>query len=336
MTITRLNQLSAETQFIDDLLTDGAVAASISSSKAKTGTYAYRIASTTKPTGMAFAAKNELRAGVWINHIGASDEAVIFRWYHADSDMSEVVWNNGDGNVYIIHDGVIRQTISEAAANINRNDTWMHLGLTIDEGDFISVYLDGAQILTHPGATDGGIESFYFGGASALNGWNSFAYFDDFYIDQTTGEIDIAPQSKRFLWQLANAAGSDNAFTPSAGSNYQNVDDAGAPDGDATYNKALTSGLKDTFQTANITVPADHVIRAYIPLNISKKTDAGTASQIKLHTYDGSTYQSGAAQALSTAYATKWERQPLQPDTTAWNETDANSMQTGYESSGSF
>lgn len=336
MTITRLNQLTAETQYISDLLTDGVLAATISSSKAKTGTYSYAFASTTKPTGMALSNKTEIRAGVWINHIDVSDEGVIFRWYHADSHRSEIHWDNGDNNIYYIHDGTIRQTIGQAAANINRTDTWMHLAITIKDGSFVTVYLDGIALFSHTGATDGAIVSFYFGGASSLNGWNSTTYFDDFYIDDTTGESDAVPPQKRFLFQLVNGAGADAQFTPSAGSNFQNVDDAGAPDEDTTYNKGLSSGLKDTFNTAPVTVPTDHVIRARITLAIAKKTDGGTNSQIKLHTYDGSTYQSGSAQSLTTAYATKWERQVLQPDGTAWNETDANSMQDGYESAGSF
>lgn len=338
MTITRRGQLTAETQFTGDFLTDGATAAVISSTKAKTGTYSYRHQTTANPTGMTITSTAQLRAGFWLNHAGISNNSnsELFRIYRAAGGSPHaVIWDQNDALIRIAIGGANVASASLASTNINRNDTWMHIGITFyahASAGYLSVYVDGVQVLTYTGNTSGNVDSIYFGG----QGWNISAYFDDFYVDDTTGESDAAPSAKRFLFSLVNAAGADAQFTPSAGSNYQNVDDSGAPDSDTTYNAALSAALKDTFNTADITMPADHVIRAAIIIAVVKRTDAGTASQIKLHSYDGATYQSGTAQTPTTSYNTIFERQPLQPDATAWNEVDFEAMQYGYESAGAF
>lgn len=340
MTITRRGQLTAETQFTGDFLTEGATAAVISSTKAKTGTYSYRHQATTNPTGLAIPASAQIRAGYWLNHaaIPAGAQGWLMRWIQG-SDLNGFYWDENDTLVRLSIDSVDVASVSLGATDLNRNDTWMHIGVNVyaNASGFASLYIDGIQVLTYAGNTAGNIDTVYFGGRiGGGSGWAASAYFDDFYVDTAASELDVAPPSKRFLFSLVNGAGADAAWTPSAGSNFQNVDDSGVPDADTTYNKAASSGLKDTFDTANITVPADHVIRAMIPIAIAKKTDAGTDSQLKLHSYDGSTYQSGSAQVLSTSYNTIWERQVIQPDSTSWNETDANAMQFGCESAGSF
>lgn len=342
MTIARLGQLTAETQFTGDFLTDGSTSPVISNTKARTGTYSYRNNTTTHPIGLGFSAVSQIRAGYWLNHVGMGSpgESVIFRWYQGPV-KNEIWWDSTDNLVRITLDGLEVASTNVALTDLNRNDTWMHVGVNVKvhvTTGFVTLYVDGNPVLLFTGDTGSdGIEALYFGGrADTLGGWSTNAYFDDFYLDSAVSELDVPVPSKRFLFSLVNAAGLNAEFTPSAGSNFQNVDDSGAPDGDTTYNKALSAALKDTFNTANVTLPADYVIRAAIILAIVKRTDASTASQLKLHSYDGSAYQNGAVQTPGTAYNTIWERQVAQPDATPWNETDFNAMQFGYESAGTF
>lgn len=340
MSITRRGQLTAETQFTGDFLTEGATAAVISSTKAKTGTFSYRHQTTTNPTGLAIPASDQIRAGFWLNHLGipASAQAWLFRWI-SGSTLNGFYWDENDSLVRLSLNGSDVASVSLGSTNLNRNDTWMHVGLNVfaNASGFASLYIDGIQVFNYLGNTGSNIDTLYFGGRiGGGSGWGVSAYFDDFYVDTATSESDVAPPSKRFLFSLVNAAGADAQWTPSAGSNFQNVDDSGVPDGDTTHNAALSASLKDTFNTASIAVPAGHEIRAAIILAIARRTDAGITSQIKLHSYDGSTYQSGAAQTPSVSYNTLWERQVLQPDGAGWNETDFGLMQFGAESSGSF
>lgn len=349
MTITRLGQLTAETQDLN-FQTDSIFPATISSTKAKTGTYSYRHAIGEEPAGIAVPATSRLRAGVWVNHAGvvvsSTVRACLFRLIRTSGERHTLCWGDDPSVVTIRLNSINTDlaSISAGAIGLDAQNTWMHLGIDFyahaSAGYFV-FYLNGVETLRYDGNTAGTISSIYFGGRAFLSigeasGWSNYAYFDDFFVDDMTGEGEEAIPSKRFLFSLTNGAGANAQWTPSAGSNYQNVDDAGAPDDDTTYNKALSAGLKDTFNTADITVPADHVIRAKIPICIAKKTDAGTDSKLKLHTYDGATYQDSAEFTLTTAYATYFVRQPLQPDATAWNEVDSNAGQVGYESAGSF
>lgn len=340
MTIVRLGQLTAETQFTSDFLTDGASSPTISSTKAKTGVWSYRFGSNIDSIGLSFGTVNQFRAGCWINHIGAGGGAnTIFRWYKGSGGSAhQIVYNSATDLIEIRISGSVVATVSASGIGFTTNDTWMHLGVNFkaDAAGFCTFYLDGENVLTYSGNTAGDIASLYFGGQIGAGDWNNFAYFDDFYVDSAVGESDVPPPSKRFLFSLVNAAGADAAWTPSAGSNFQNVDDSGAPDGDTTHNAALSTSLKDTFNTASIAVPAGHEIRAAIILAIARRTDTGVASQIKLHSYDGVTYQSGAAQTPTISYNTLWERQVLQPDGSPWVESDLNLMQFGAESAGSF
>lgn len=339
MTITRLGQLSAETQWDGAFITDGAIAAAISNTKAKTGAYSYQHEQSTNPMGLGFAECYGIRAGCWVNHIGTSVfDASLFRWHHGSGDEAHFYWDNGTNNLIYLVEGVERASVGVGAANFNRNDEWIHIGVTIQGGvgGYVSFYVDGIQVLTWSGTVETGIDAFYVGGKAGLSGWNSSAYFDDIFVDLYEDELDAAVPSKRFLFALPDAAGANSAWTPVGDTpNFECVDET-PPDEDTTYVKALSATLKDTYNLAAITVPTDHVIRAVIPLAIARKNDAGTPSTLKLHSYDGSTYQSSAAKTLPIAYGLLWERQPLQPDGSVWNQTDMNSCQYGVESAGTF
>lgn len=340
MSITRIGQLTAETQFETEFVTDGAFAATISTTKVKTGAYSYRHQINTDPMGLGFANKSMIRAGFWVNHIGTTSfDASLFRWHHSDGDEAHIYWDNNTNNLVYLVEGDERDSVGVAAANFNRNDEWIHVGLVVKSGadGFVSLYIDGIRVINYEGVIEGNIDALYMGGKAGLSGWNSSAYFDDFYVDELSAEVDAAPPSKRFMYARPNAAGADSEWTPIGDTpNFECVDDTGVPDDETTYVKALEAGLLDTYNVESITLPVDHVIRAVIPIAIARKTDSGTDATLKLHSYDGATYQSSAAKTLSVSYGSVWERQPLQPDGSAWNEADFAAMQFGIESAGAF
>jgi hypothetical protein len=98
-----------------------------------------------------------------------------------------------------------------------------------------------------------------------------------------------------------DAAGTDADFTPSAGSNYQNVDEVG-PDEDTTYNESDgTAGHRDSFNCEAI---SGVTVLAVGTLVRARKTDVGDASLLLGAVYSGSETQS-AAKALTEQYLTK-------------------------------
>jgi hypothetical protein len=138
-----------------------------------------------------------------------------------------------------------------------------------------------------------------------------------------------------------NAAGALANWTPSAGSNYQNVDDSGAHDSDATFNYTTTSGIKDalgiTNTTPGVTVPAGHIVVAVRAGAMVRKSNAGTDPQVKLGIRDGSGNESlGAAQSLSTTYGYKSTRFTTTPLGAAWSEAAVDGHTIVIESAGTF
>lgn len=346
MTITRLGHLIGELRYPAEYIEFGTLAGiSYSNTKARTGSWSYRFgASEEVPIGIAIPIQTYIRAGMWINHNGlvsGSAQARIFTWHTTGGagSSSGVRWSESTDLLELVINGVVQDSVAVATVGFNNPDTWMHCGLVVKadtSSGFASFYLNGSQILTFSGNTGADIAGVYAMGTLSINNeWANFAYMDDFYIDSLTVEADTPPPAKRFLFSVVDGAGADAEFTPLSGSNYENVDDI-PPDDDTSYNRALSVGLKDTLNTASISVPTDYVIRAAIPMAIARKTDSGVSSQLKLHSFDGATYQSSAAKNLAVTYGILFERQTAQPDETAWNQTDFNAMQFGYESAGSF
>lgn len=349
MTVTRLGQLTAETQFLGDFITDGSNAPDISSTKANTGIYSYRFSNNNAadPIGLGFSPVAKLRAGVWVNHNGAqgsTSQVILFRLRKGSGDANphSVRWDEQNDELELRIDNVDVATVSALSTLLPTVDTWMHLGIVFyahaSEG-FFSFYLNGAQILTYSGNTNADpIGAVLFGGRyTAGDSWANFAYFDDFYVDSLTDESDLPPTSKRFLWGIVDANGSLNQWTPEgAVSNYECVDDPGAPDEDATYVKTLQAGDVDRYEHSGVSVPGTYRIRAVIPTAIAKKTDAGTDAELGIGLYDGVNTETDDDNFVPTAYDTIWGRFESQPDGTTWNETDLNAMQLVIESQGTF
>lgn len=348
MTVIRLGQAGFESQNIREVIQFSATVPTISSVAAFTGTYSLRFnngASANGGVGFAFSAAHpgarvacQFRHGT-PSHIGGIP-AGILTIAAAATRLAHVTYDGDSELIDLYINGAVEDSVSAASIGLADVDTWRHIALTYLSGSpgYCTFYVDGVAALTYSGTLTGNIDNvqaMWNAGNSAFGNHN---YLDDFYTDGLDGEDDSAPSSRRFLWAVPDTTGADAGWTPSTGSNYQNVDDA-PPDDDTTYNKLLTSAgsPRDTFNFGSISVPADHIIRAVIPTVYLRKTDAATPAEISLHAYDGATYLDGDdIENLPTAYGFRFARFETQPDLTAWNETDLNNMQWGYRARGSW
>lgn len=338
MPITRIGQLTAEFRNTDDFQTFGNESFIISSTHAKTGTYAYKY-NVTAPMGLGFTARDELRSSYWMRYNSVAGRCILFIFHVSSTTLSGshyIMYNASTTDIEMYVAGTLVDSISAATIGFNVLDTWHQFASTIKAhatDGFFSLYFNGDRVLNYTGEIDVDIDAVYVSGYynTSFSAWGLDTYVDDFYVDDTTGEDDASPSGRRFMLALPDGAGANAAWTPSTGSNYQNVDDT-PHDGDSTYNYALTSGLKDTFNLQDVTLPALHALRAVIPTAMVKKTDAEYDGQLKLHSYDGSTYRSSDAISLQTSYKSKFVRWTIQNDATAWDQTDFNAYQFGYES----
>lgn len=346
MAFTRVWQSGAEMQHVnelDELASLGSASTTISSTKAKTGTYSYRYGPSTYPRGKAISG-TQFRAGVFLNHSGlaastSATQAILFHVATSGVSSIYVIWKGDTSDLELYVNGSLVDSVDAASVGFTTTDTWFHVGIackTDASAGWVSIYLDGVKILDYAGNTGTAANGVYFGGRASTNGWVNYVYFDDFYVDTATSEADAAVPSYRFLWQAVNGAGTSAAWTANGASpNYACVDDA-VPNDDTDYVSAVASGTIDYYATASVTVPSGYVIAAIIAAAWAKKTDAGTDSEIKLGTRLSGTDVTGSAQNLPTTYGPLFERQTTKPGGGAWTESDANSAEVKIESAGTF
>lgn len=306
------------------------------------------------------------RMGYWLYHNGyttAPQNLVLYMtttgFDTGDSAQFFVFINGSTGNIDFarnhVTSGVEILQSSPIPPRLSQMNSWIHVGITHNIHDttgFCTVYIDGivgASLVgdTRPYGRGGGMGFFgtdipyaFCAGtytSPGTTGFNSEGRIDDIYCDSYEAEADAAVPSYRYLPQFVSAAGADADWTPvGEANNYQNVDE-NPPDGDTTYNRALSINLRDTFIPTTITLPADHEIISRILFAYAKRLDAVTQPEISLHNYDGLTYDDGPDLPLNLDYYPYvWSRFTTQPDTSPWNETDINAMQLGYRSRGTF
>lgn len=156
-------------------------------------------------------------------------------------------------------------------------------------------------------------------------------HFADFYCNDATGS---APNNTfwgdtRIQPLLPSGAGATTQWTPSAGSNFQNVDDA-TPDGDTTYNSSSTLNQVDTYAYSNLTPTAGTVFAVQV-LTYARKDDAGTRSIAPVIRHSGTDHV-GTTQSLSTSYQYHAEIHEENPGTAAaWTIAEVNAAEFGVK-----
>jgi len=155
--------------------------------------------------------------------------------------------------------------------------------------------------------------------------------FDDWYVANDSGS-----QNNTWLGNvrvdviMPNAAGDSSDWTPSAGSNYQNVDEI-PNDQNTTYNTDSTSTNKDLFNYQSMPTSLGDIKAVQIN-TVCRQTDA-TAFTLATLAKTGTTESSDTAQSIgTTSYKVLWRVVELDPDTgVAWTESGINAAQFGYE-----
>jgi len=127
---------------------------------------------------------------------------------------------------------------------------------------------------------------------------------------------------------LPDGAGNSAQFTPSAGSNYANVDDS-APDGDTTYNESSTVNHVDSYTFANPGLGGTVMAVQY---NVhARKTDAGTR-QIAPVVRISSTDYVGTTLTLSSSFTQQRQVYNTSPaSSSGWTESEINGAEFGIK-----
>jgi hypothetical protein len=194
------------------------------------------------------------------------------------------------------------------------------------------VYVDGAEVMSFNGNTgDADITQIIYG----FLGGGAVQYWDDFYIDDMTGEASpTAPPIKRFYPLIPNGDGNYSQWTPiPTGSHYLNVDDRPS-DGDTSYLESVSAGLYDSFTMDTFTLDTNEDIIAMIPFSLAKR--GSTTELLALGTRSSGTDSIGSSQNLSTSYNYVWERQTTGSLGSSWNQSYMDSVEVVIISTGTY
>jgi len=194
-----------------------------------------------------------------------------------------------------------------------------------DSTGSVIVHVNGTEFINFSGdtrnAATGVINKVNFGEGSGVS------LYDDIYIKTGTGETMLG--DVRVDTIFPSGAGTTTEWTPSAGANYENVDDDD-PDADTTYNSEDTPGSIDLYAFENMSA-ASGTIYAVQQTAICRKDDAG-ARTIKHITRPVSTNYLSDAKSIGDTYAGYLEIREVNPeDSAAWEIADVNGAEWGIE-----
>lgn len=162
-------------------------------------------------------------------------------------------------------------------------DTWHHIEIHFYghwSSGTVKLYVDEELLMNFTGNTDNGLSQYgwYYGtngfGFGPICGTNGTLYDDLVMWNAATGFNSALLGAHRIDTLSPIGPGAMTEFTPSAGANWENVDDPGFHDGDATTNTSSTIGNEDTFETENLTRTPDTIHGVQVTARGKSSTDA--------------------------------------------------------------
>jgi hypothetical protein len=152
--------------------------------------------------------------------------------------------------------------------------------------------------------------------------------FDDLVIgdDSGTDATDLL-RDCAIEMLLPDGAGNYTQFTPSTGSNYQNVDES-TEDGDTTYNSSSTAGHKDTFTCGNLVATSGSIYAVQVGY-VARREDGGGRNIRSMVRYSA-TDANGTGRYVPSGYGHRHDIYENDPSGSDWTVTSVNAMEIGY------
>lgn len=153
---------------------------------------------------------------------------------------------------------------------------------------------------------------------------------DDVYIlDTTGGSFTDFLGDIHYETPLPDGAGTTTNWTPSAGSNYQNVDDSTAPNDDTDYNSSTTVGHIDQYAFAAMVATTGSILGVVVNA-MDRKDDSGARTH-GLVSYLSGTTDVGTAYSPGTSYTNHQAAFATKPGGGSWTISDVNAAEFGIK-----
>jgi hypothetical protein len=205
-------------------------------------------------------------------------------------------------------------------------NTWhsFEITATIDNaaGAF-ELRIDGSTVASDSGVDTQDTANAYINSVCLGRPGAIFLYMCDVYIHDDTF---MGPMKSEDLY--SDGAGNYTQWTPSAGSNWQNVDER-PPDEDTTYNLEATATQKDSFTFQNTTQTG--TVKC-VAVNIQMRMDDAGPHTVRPFVRISSTDYFGTAFSVTGAYVNSqyiWEVSPA--TAVAWTDGEIDGAEFGVE-----
>ena len=256
------------------------------------------------------ASNNHITVAVTIDAVNSKfTQLAVYRGDNGGTQLGSTVtftYPNGYGGVYFEFNVKIHDTTGQ-----------------------VTIRADSVEVFAFTGDTRNA-------GAGEINAlvWQpNGADIDDLYINTTSGSVNNGfSGDQRIYIVMATGVGNYAQFDPSAGANWENVDEIDQ-DVDVTYNDTSVVGEIDTFAFADVAPsPALNSVSAVQWRVVARRADASASSIKRVYRRGGTDYK-GSATALGDAYKAIHDVLETDPVTAAaWAVANFNSGEWGYES----
>lgn len=224
-------------------------------------------------------------------------------------------------------------TIATSASPISMG-TWYYVEIKYTHSGSsgeITVRLDGVNIMSITGVSTAysstGISYFYF------RGWEAGYFVDDMYVCDTSGTANNDfLGAVRVVSSKPTGNGALSQMTPSAGSNYDCVDDL--PANTTDYVRSTATDLVDLYQMADI--PASESPNQFVGVQVCARAKkvTGVNSQIQVVASDGVTQANSGSFTVSSNSSYYWIYNVFEkaPDGTSWTRSLVDNSEFGIKS----
>jgi len=266
--------------------------------------------------------------------LAASDNGTIqiFRGLNGTAQECDIIRAPG-GIIAVTRNGTVLQATLPGVLPVDAW-SWISFGCHVADSPngTWSVIVNGVSVLSGSGDTHNsgtvGITRLQVGNENATSGTPNW-YCRDIIMETGTA----TPRNQRRVAYLQpDGAGNSTQWTPSAGSNYQNVDERdGAPDDATTYNAENTIGDKDLYTLAALPEAASAVDAVVEVARLAK--DNATAQTVRRVLRTNSTDFESGDLVMSTTWT--WylgsPRETNPQTTAAWTASEIAALEMGVK-----
>lgn len=296
-----------------------------SNTTARTGSYSFEMGNA-RAFWMGVSSNATKYAGVGIYVTAASPSA--FRINFLESSIAHVcIVINTTAGCIEVRRGSETGTLLGSGGVITTN-RWYFIGIECtvhNSTGIVTVNLDGVQVIALTGQDTQDAGTGVINSVQLISGTNT-CYSDDIKVRD-----DAIPDIGGIYVYVPTGDGADAAWTGSAGSDFQCVDDVPATYTDYIATDVATTGTKSTFTHAAMAAAAYDSIACVCSAAVAK-LDASGAGNARAIVKSSASYGNGASVALSTTTKYLHVFATVNPDGGgAWDKTAVGAAEPGVE-----